>query len=429
MNEFTLDTLANGLRLLTVEMPHLHSVELACYIGVGSRHEPRRLAGISHFLEHMLFRGSVDHPSNLELEWRFEAIGGTINAATDAETTCYHSRLHPDHIDRGLELLASMLQRPLLQDLEIERKIILEEALEDLNQDGQEISPDVLTAKLLWPDHPLSQPTIGLQHSIAAINLDDLRQHHRAYYTPPNTVIALAGRIDRRKALDTAERAFGSWRGDAPPPASPLLETGSFPGPKMAWIEDADSQVNIQVAFKAPGRHHDWTPALRMLRRILSGGNTSRLMLQLRENLGLTYNAEAHLALYEETGSLSVDLAVTPGNLVRAVSEILAIFEKLCDAPVEPPELERAVCNYLFDLDFSRDHADVLAGRYGWGLITGYLKTLEDERREALAVGPEEMQAAARVLFTADNLHMAVVGPFADKDRRQVEKLLADFRR
>jgi predicted Zn-dependent peptidase len=429
MNEFTLDTLANGLRLLTVEMPHLHSVELACYIGVGSRHEPRRLAGISHFLEHMLFRGSVDHPSSLELEWRFEAIGGTINAATDAETTCYHSRLHPEHIDRGLALLASMLQRPLLQDLEIERKIILEEALEDLNQDGREISPDLLTAKLLWPDHPLSQPTIGLQHSIAAIGLDDLRQHHQAYYTPPNAVIALAGHIDRRKALEAAQRAFGAWQGDTPPPTAPLLETGSSPGPKTAWIKDADSQVNIQAAFKTPGRHHDRTPALRMLRRILSGGNTSRLMLQLRENLGLTYNAEAHLALYEETGSLSVDLAVTPGNLVRSIGEILTIFGNLCDAPVERPELERAACNYLFDLDFSRDHADVLAGRYGWGLITGYLKTLEDERRETLAVGPEEMQAAARVLFTADNLHMAVVGPFADRDRRKVEKLLAGFRR
>jgi predicted Zn-dependent peptidase len=429
MNEYSLDILANGLRLLTVEMPHLHSVELACYIGVGSRHEPQRLAGISHFLEHMMFRGSVDHPSNLDLEWRFEAIGGTINAATDAETTCYHSRLHPDHIDQGLGLLASMLQRPLLQDLEIERKIILEEALEDLNQDGREISPDLLTAKLLWPDHPLSQPTIGLQHSIAAISLHDLREHHRGYYTPPNTVIALAGRIDRQKALEAAERAFGAWQGVAPPPAAPLLETGSSSGPKMVWIEDPDSQVNIQVAFKAPGRHHDRTPALRMLRRILSGGNTSRLMLQLRENLGLTYNAEANLALYEETGSLSVDLAVTPGNLVRAVSEILAILENLCDAPVEPPELERSACNYLFDLDFSRDHADVLAGRYGWGLITGYLKTLEDERRETLEVGPEEMQASARGLFTADNLHVAVVGPFAHKDRRRVEKLLADFRR
>jgi predicted Zn-dependent peptidase len=428
MNEYCLDTLANGLRLLTVEMPHLHSVEMACYFGIGSRYEPGRLAGISHFLEHMLFRGSVDHPSNLELEWRFEAIGGTINAATDAETTCYHSRLHPGHVDQGLELLASMLQRPLLKDLEIERKIILEEALEDLNQDGREISPDLLTAKLLWPDHPLSQPTIGLQHSIAAISLDDLGDHHRRYYTPPNAVIALAGRIDRQDALRAAEGAFGAWRGELPPPAAPFLETGTSRGPKTAWVKDADSQVSIQVAFKTSGRHHHRTPALRMLRRILSGGNTARLMLQLRENLVLTYNAEAHLALYEETGSLAVDLAVTPGNLVPAVNEVLAILENLCAAPVEAPELERAVRNYLFDLDFSHDHADVLAGRYSWGLIIGYLKTLGDERREALAVGPEEMQAAARALFTADNLHMAVVGPFAGKDRRLLEKRLATFR-
>ncbi|MEZ4600706.1 MAG: pitrilysin family protein [Syntrophotaleaceae bacterium] len=428
MKDYRLDTLANGLRLLTVPMPHLHSAELACYVGVGSRFEPRRLAGISHFLEHMLFRGSVDYPSNLDLEWQFEAIGGTINAATDAETTCYHSRLHPDQIGKGLELLASMLRRPLFKDVEIERKIILEEALEDLNQDGEEISPDLLMARLLWPDHPLSQPTIGLQASIAAMTTEDLLAHHRTYYVPANTVIALAGRIDRQAALQAAETIFGDWQGDQAPSAPPLLETVGDSGPGAVWKYDPDSQVNIQIAFKVPGRESGHTPALRMLRRVLSGGGTARLMLELRENLGLTYNAEAHLTLFVERGSFTVDLSVMPDNLVRAVNEVLAIFEDLCAVPVGERELERAVRNYLYDLDFTHDHADVLANRYGWGLITGYLKTLDDEKREAVSVNSSQMQITAREVFTRENLRMAVVGPFAKKDRRQVEKRLAGFR-
>jgi predicted Zn-dependent peptidase len=429
MTEYRLDTLTNGLRLLTIEMPHLHSVELACYIGVGSRFEPLRLAGISHFLEHMLFRGSAEYPSNLELEWRFEAIGGTINAATDAETTCYHSRLHPNHVGDGLELLASMLRRPLLRDVEIERKIILEEALEDLNQDGEEISPDLLMAQLLWPGHPLSQPTIGLQTSIGSITAEDLLAHHRTYYVPSNTVIALAGQIERQMALEAVERAFGNWQGAPSPPPPPLVERGAGSGPTTIWKKDADSQVNIQVTFKVPGRDSAHTPALRMLRRILSGCGTARLMLQLRENLGLTYNAEAHLSLFVERGSFAVDLSVMPNNLTAAIGEVLAIFEDLCATEVGDAELSRAIRNYLFDLDFSRDHADVLANRYGWGMVTGYLKTLEDERREALAVNSEQMQATAREIFIRENLHLAVVGPFADKSRREVEKRLAAFRK
>lgn len=429
MNQYRLDTLANGLRLLTVEMPHLHSVELSCYIGVGSRYEPPHLAGISHFLEHMLFRGTVEHPSNLELECRFEAIGGTINAATDAETTCYHTRLHPDYVDEGLRLLASMLQQPLLKDVEVERKIILEEALEDLNQDGEEISPDLLIAKLLWPDHPLSQPTIGLQTSIANIGPEDLQNHHRRYYSPANTVIALAGRVDHQSALVTAEKWFGRWQGETPPPAPPLVVMEAPAGPKTVWKKDPDSQVNIQITFAVPGRNSSHTPALRMLRRILSAGGTSRLMLQLRENLGLTYNAEAHLAMFEECGSFAVDLSVMPTNLVAAVNEVLTIFEDLSSTPVEDDELKRAIRNYLFDLDFSHDHADVLSSRYGWGTIVGYLKSLDEERREALAVDAEQMQSTAREFFSGSNLRMAVVGPFIEKDRRQVEKSLAAFRR
>lgn len=428
MSEFFLDTLANGLRLLTVEMPHLHSVELSCSLGIGSCHEEPHLAGISHFLEHMLFRGSKDYPSSQDLESRFEAIGGNINAATDAETTYYHSRLHPDHVSDGLQLMASMLQRPLLSDIDTERKIILEEAQEDLNQEDRVISPDLLMNSLLWPNNPLSQPTIGTLDTISAIDSTALHSYHQRYYTPSNTVIALAGRIDRSAALAAANEAFGTWTGPEAPSFTPLAIPTST-GPASRWVSDADSQLNLQLAFHVPGRHHSDTPALRMLRRILSGGGTTRLMQRLRENLGLTYNAEAHLSLYDECGSFAVDLAVTPENLLPAVTELLLIFEELTQEQVGDGELARVLTNYLFELDFSLDHADLLSSRYGWGLTTGFLRSLEDERQESSAIKPEQMLQAAQEHFTAANLHLVVVGPFNEGERSRVEELLTTFRR
>jgi len=428
MPEFYLDTLANSLRLITVEMPHLHSVEAACTLAVGSRYEQPQLAGISHFLEHLLFRGSADYPSSQDLESRFEAIGGNINAGTDAETTCYHSRLHPDHIGDGLHLFASMLQRPLLKDIDIERRIILEEAQEDLNQDSEVISPDQLMSGLLWPEHPLSQPTIGRPDSIAAIGAAELSDHHRRYYTPANAVIALAGRIERSAALAAVTEAFGSWQGPPAPAALPLIDQPAS-GPASHWVIDADSQLNLQLAFRIPGRRNPHTPALRMLRRVLSGGGTTRLMQRLRENLGLTYNAEAHLSLFDDSGAFAVDLAVTPENLLPAITELLTIFSELTCEEVGDGELARVRANYLFDLEFSRDHADLLAARYGWGLATGFLRSLEDERLESSAITPEEMLLAAQEHFTAENLHLVVVGPYGEKDQDKVEALLATFRR
>jgi predicted Zn-dependent peptidase len=166
-----------------------------------------------------------------------------------------------------------------------------------------------------------------------------------------------------------------------------------------------------------------------MLRRVLSGGGTTRLMQRLRENLGLTYNAEAHLSLFDDCGSFAVDMSVTPENLLPAIAELLRIFEELTQEQVGDGELARVLTNYLFELDFSHDHADLLSARYGWGLTTGFLRSLEDERRESSALRPEEMLKAAQTHFSAANLHLVVVGPYNEKDRAQVEELLAAFRR
>lgn len=426
MSEYALDRLPNGLRLVTVAMPHLHCAEMLCYVGVGARHEEEETAGVSHFLEHMVFRGTADYPTSLHLEQAFEALGGMVNALTDAETTCFHSRLHPERLAEGAALFASMLRRPLLADLDVERRIILEEALEDYNERGEEINPDTLTARLLWPAHPLSLPTIGTRRSIETLDAVALRRHFERFYAPHNTVIAVAGPMERTAVLAAVTESFADWSGPATP--QPLPWQGGAPaGPQQIWVKDSDSQVSLQLAFRLPGRHDPRAMALRLLRRVLSGGGASRLMLRLREQLGLTYNVEANLALFADSGCLAVDLAVAPEKLLTALEEVLKVLADLKRTEMGSDELERVVRGYLYDLDFSRDHTDELAVRYGWGELVGCLRTLEDDRREALGLTTAQLRAVAQELLSTNQLSLAVVGPWRAGDRRAAAKLLERF--
>jgi len=424
MSEYTCITLANGLRVVSVPMPHHHSAEVLVYVGVGSRHETLHKAGVSHFLEHMLFKGTAEYASSLELERAFEALGGSANAATDTETTCFHSRVHPDHISAGIDLFASMLRRPLFNDLEMERRVILEEAMGDLNEHGRQINPDNLVAGLLYPGHPMGQPTVGLRPAIERLSLAQLKRHHASYYSPANAVLAVAGPVDPARVVAAADQAFGSWSGSPAPAAKPW--TGAVtPGPTLRWVRDAGSQVSLQLAFLLPGRDSAHAVNLRVLRRLLGWGGMSRLMLRLREELGLTYAVEASLALYADTGVLAVDLAVSPENLPKATEAILQLFSELHTTEVAAPEVEHVLASYRYDLDYSRDQVDEMALRYAWGELTGNHRTIAGDLADLETVTAPGLRETARELFTPANLRGAIVGPYRTRDRKAVEALIA----
>lgn len=427
--EYHCAVLPNGLRVVTVEMPGLHAAEMLCYVGVGSRAEAEESAGISHFLEHMLFRGTADYPRSRDLEAAFEEIGGLVNASTDAETTCYHTRFHPEQLERCAALFASMLRRPLLEGIDVERRIIIEEALEDCNEAGIETNPDNLTSRLLWPGHPLSRPTLGQRETLQSIDRHALVAHLQTYYTPGNTVIAVAGAVGREAVDAAVTRVFGDWCGPLVPEVALWSEPEISAGPESVWVRESDSQIAVQIAFRLPGRNDPRQMQLRFLRRILSGSGTARLMLRLREELGLTYNIEANLSLFADSGCLAVDLAVAPENLVVAVDETLQVLQRLTREALETGELERIRRGYLYDLDFSCDHADEMATRYGWGTLAGALRTLESDRKAIAAISAGDLLATARDLFHAGVLRAAFVGPWKAGQRRAVEKLLAGYGR
>jgi predicted Zn-dependent peptidase len=419
-------TLPNGLRLVAVVVPHLHSAELALYVKVGGRDDPPGKAGLSHFLEHMLFRGTAEFPTTLELETAFEAIGGSVNASTDEESTCYFSRIHPRHAARGIELLASMILRPTLTDLETEKKIITEEALDDLNERGEEVNPHNLASRLLWPDQPLGRPTIGFLDSIAAFTQDDLEQHLASYYIPGNAVLVVAGDILPEEVFTAAAAAFGGWKVSAVPKALPATTVQSRP--QSLFVKDADSQAHLQLAFRGFARHAPQIMATRLLRRILCGGGSSRLHLHLREKLGIVYSVDASISAYEETGSFAIELATAPENLPLAVKEVLAAASLLATEPVPDAELRRIKQSYFFDLEYSRDSSYEMQVRYGWGELMGLVRHIEEDIAEAQILDGPGLQQAAAELFRPANLNLVVVGAWEEREKAAVEQILTAYK-
>jgi predicted Zn-dependent peptidase len=304
----------------------------------------------------------------------------------------------------------------------------MEEALEDYNEQGVEINADNLTSRLLWPDHPLSQPTIGPRDSLAAMSIAALQRHHQTFYTPHNTVIAVAGAMTHTAAQQAIAAAFADWEGQAAPLPLPWSEPAKEKaGPESVWVHDSDSQVGVQLAFRLPGRSDARQMELRVLRRLLTCGGTSRLLLRLREELGLTYSVDAALSLFAESGCLSIDLAVAPENLVAAIREVLNVLTEIRTIPVSAEELERLKATYLYDLDFSQDHTDEMATRYGWGELCGTLRTTEDDRQAVIAITADSLQRTALELFTPQRLKLAVVGPFRRRDQGEIATLLNDY--
>lgn len=418
-------TLTNGLRLVAVEMPHLHSAEIAIYIKVGGRNDPEGKAGISHFLEHMLFRGTAEHPTTLELETAFDALGGSVNAATDEESTCYFTRIHPDHVPEGIRLFSSMLLRPTLPGIDIEKRIITEEALEDINERGEEINTHNLASRMLWPEHPLGAPTIGYLKSIESFSVADLKTHLADFYVPGNAVAVMAGNISAEVAFAACEEAFSAWNGTPVSPAVPA--NGDQTTPRTLFVDDSDSQVHLQIAFRGFARPDSRIMTTRLLRRVLCGSGSSRLNLLLREKLGIVYSVDAGISAYEETGSFAIELSTAPENLTLAVREVLRETMRAASELMPPEELERIRQGYLFDLDFSRDSCYEMQVRYGWGELMGLVRHIEEDKTAAEAIDSEALRAAAAALFSPRNLNLVAVGPVTAARRKEVAKLVKGY--
>jgi len=425
------ERLSNGLTAVVVDRPASHQVLVSLMVRAGSRYESEAESGISHFLEHVLFRGDTAAPDSHALTLAFEQVGGMPNAITGVEATEFYLIAHPERLDQALEQLARFIREPVFADVEKERQIILDEILYDYNDRGELIDLATLSAQLLWPGHPLSHAVPGTPESVSRLAEADLRAHHRRCYLPGNCILALVGNVRAEQGLAHVQRHFGDW---ATGPATllrraPALDEAprSSPGPALKTVADADNQFHVQLSFPGPGYNAPEDLALGLLSRLLDDGPSSQLQRVVREERALVYGINGGYSAYCDAGHFDIAASVKAERLEELLDCVLGVLAGFRKNGPTAAELERARQRHRFDLEFGRDSLGAWAERYAWPLL---YSTVRDERTELEAlerITAGELRALANRLFAPERLHLALVGPLGENTRALLERAIARF--
>jgi predicted Zn-dependent peptidase len=392
-------------------MPERLSSSIVVMIGGGSRLEDERLAGVSHFIEHLFFKGTQRRPSSKEIADAIEGVGGFINASTDKELTAYWTRISAEHTGLGMDVLFDILSNSKLDpaDIERERTVILEEL--KMYQDQPQDLVQNLFEELMWPGHPLGRDIAGTQESVSRLTRDDILEYANAQYRMPHVVIGAAGGIDEavvvefiRPRLTLPADANGTMLPVAPAP----LESA-----RVLVRRRRTEQAHICLGVRAYSYFHPDRYTIDLLNTILGEGMSSRLFLNIREKLGLAYDVHSFTQKHRDTGYVGVYLGVDPKKAEEAVKAVMAELRALCDREVEPDELERAK---EFTKGRLRLELETTNGVASWlayqELLLGEIKTIEEEVLLVDAVSAADIQRVARELMRGP-IQMAVVGPFA----------------
>ena len=406
--------LAGGAKLVTAPMPERLSTSVVLMFAGGSRLEDDRLAGVSHFIEHLYFKGTKKRPTSKEIADAIEGVGGFINASTDKELTAYWARVPSEHLDLGLDVLFDIVSNSKLDpdDLERERTVILEELR--MYQDQPQDFVQNLFEELIWPGHPLGRDIAGTEESVARLTHDDILEYADSHYRLPNLVIGVAGVVDENATRAAIEpRLTLSHEPDAD-----LLSGTPAPlaGPRVLVRRRQTEQAHICVGMRAMSYRDPDRYALDLLNTVLGEGMSSRLFLNIRERLGLAYDVHSFTQKHRDTGYLGVYIGVEPKKAVDAVNAVMTELRSLCEKEVAPDEIERAK---EFTKGRLRLELETTNGVSFWltyqELLFGEIKTIEEELELVDAVTAADVKRVAAQVFEGA-AQMAVIGPFA-RDR------------
>jgi predicted Zn-dependent peptidase len=417
------DFLENGMRVVSVELPHLHSSLLALYVRAGSRHETAQKSGVGHFLEHMFFRGSAAFPDSVAMNGAVEDAGGNLNGYTSRDHAFYFTPLHESGLGVGMTVLADMIGQPLLKEIELEREIILEEMLDEVDETGRDIDLDNLSKAALWPDHPLSLKIAGRPETVRAMTVTDLQEHHARFYGGRNLVLCAAGPLRHERVLELAHKGFGRLpareaSAEAPPPAPPK-------GPRLCLFDHDESQTEFRFNFLAPPEGHPEHLALQLLRRILDDGLSSRLPLKVVERKGLAYSLHCNIDLFNDAAVFEVEAAASHGKVPATLREIAKTLEEIARTGPTHEEMRRAIRRSRMAIEAALDSTYDMAAWFGGTALFREPQGLEERARAIEAIEIEDVQRVARAVFTRKNLTVTAVGSPTTRQRAEIERAVA----
>ena len=412
--------LDNGLSILTSSMPHIHSVSMAMFVGAGSRYEVDEIAGTSHFLEHLLFKGTKNWPSAREVSEAVEGVGGIMNASTDREMTIYWCKVAKLHFRRSLEVLIDMLVHPLIdpEELEKEREVVLEELR--MTNDYPSNRVDLLIDETLWPSQAMGRDVGGSQETVKEITRDQIMQYMGSQYTPSNVVAAVAGDVTHQEVVDLLDDALNDWKGAEP--ISWLPVEGRNGAERIKVEQRKTDQTHLCLAMPGLPLTHPDRYALTLMNVMLGEGMSSRLFLELREKQSLAYDIHSSINLYRDCGSLSVYCGVEPKKTKTAITAILEQLGGL-KSTIPESELDKArelsKGRMMLRMEDSRSVAMWMGAQEK---LTGNVRTVDEVVEMLDEVTTDDVERVATDLIQEENLNLALVGPY--RSDAQFKKLL-----
>lgn len=408
-------TLDSGLRIHLVPMEHSYSVGVGLFVRLGSRYESEADGGLSHFIEHMLFKGTKRRPTAKDLSLAIEGIGGIFNANTGHELTTYWAKVGKVHLEVALDVLIDMVHNSLFAENEVEkeRRVIVEEINESL--DTPENVVFMMLDELMWPDHPLGRDIAGTRETVTRITRSRIVEHWANSYHPANMALAVAGPVTLSRVVDLVsprmacwgENGAGTFRSVVPP----------VPGPKAAIRHRDIEQAHLCVACPGLPRQHPDRFVLRMLNAVLGEGMSSRLFLEVRERQGLAYSVYSYTTFLSDSGALVTYAGVDPRQASNALAAILGEWDRLRQDRVGEEELAKAKefvkGRTLLRLEDSYANAAWVGVQSS---LDGRVETVEAVLRQVDEVTPADVQRVAQDVLCGDMLRLAIVGPLPEDE-------------
>lgn len=399
-------TLDNGLRVVSEQLPYVHSASIGVWIRVGSGCETPQQAGISHFLEHLLFKGTPTRTARQIME-EVEGRGGQLNAFTTREYTCYYARVLEQHVASGFDVLADIVKNSTLNDLEKERNVILEEI--SMIKDVPEDYVHDLTTEQVWRGHALGRPISGYEETVGAATMESVREYRDAWYAPQNMIISIAGRFDEAEFLKQVEKEFGGL----PAHALPTIENTAPEYRSGELIEPRDvAQDHLVCCFPSVSITDPRRFAYDLLSNVLGGGSTSRLFERIREQEGMAYSVYSFNSLLGTAGLMGFYAGVAPENLSKSVDLAFQELRRLREETMNVEELtsnrEQIKGGLLMALEgtFNR-MARLVRSLIYQGRIVAVDEVLQNLDR----VTVDDVRHAANEIFTKPNTALTVLGP------------------
>jgi predicted Zn-dependent peptidase len=397
-------------------MPHTKSVSISIYIAAGSRYETPVEAGVSHFLEHLTFKGTAKRPEAQLISEAIDGVGGIINAATDREYTVFYAKVARPHLELAMDVLCDLVQAPLLEqeELEKERKVVLEELAAVADSPGQQV--DLLLDALLWPDQPLGLDVAGTKESVTGLTRDMVAGYVRHQYVPNNMVVAIAGNVEEDEVVRLLEPTLGSM--DSGEPVSWYPAVDGQMAPRCSLLYKRTEQTHVQLGLHALPLGHPDRHALDLVSVLFGESMSSRLFVELRERQGLCYDVSSYVTHFKDAGSFSIYAAVDPSNGPRAVDALMMELRRLADDGVPEEELHKArelsKGRLLLRMEDTRAVSGWLGGQE---ILTSKIRTPEDVVATLDAITADDMTRVVRDVLRNEKLNLAIVGPHRS-DRR-----------